>query len=89
MLTEKAQADGGMPERAVPWSQQSSYCWVILTVLWIAYILSYMDRLAWANVAVTAAASLGLTVATLGSFITAFYIGYHCCPVKSRTESVG
>lgn len=76
MLTEKAQADGGMPERAVPWSQQSSYCWVILTVLWIAYILSYMDRLAWANVAVTAAASLGLTVATLGSFITAFYIGY-------------
>jgi sugar phosphate permease len=35
-----------------------------------------MDRLAWANVAVTAAQSLGLTVATLGSFVTAFYVGY-------------
>lgn len=75
MMTGKAQANSAVQEK-LGWRRRPSYCWVILTVLWISYVLSYVDRLAWANVAVTAAASLGLTVATLGSFVTAFYVGY-------------
>ena len=54
----------------------SPYRWVILFIAWIAFLLSFIDRLAWANVAVPVGESLGLTVAALGVFVTAFYIGY-------------
>jgi sugar phosphate permease len=54
----------------------SPYRWVILFIAWIAFLLTFIDRLAWANVAVSAGESLGLTVAALGVFVTAFYVGY-------------
>ncbi len=54
----------------------SPYRWVILFIAWIAFLLSFIDRLAWANVAVSVGESLGLTVATLGVIVTAFYVGY-------------
>jgi sugar phosphate permease len=54
----------------------SPYRWVILLVTWIAFLLTFIDRLVWANVAVSVGESLGLTVAALGVFVTAFYIGY-------------
>lgn len=38
--------------------------------------MSFVDRLAWANVAVQVGGSLGMQVASLGEFVTAFYIGY-------------
>jgi len=52
----------------------SPYRWVILFIAWIAFLLSFIDRLAWANVAVSVGESLGLTVAVLGVFVTAFYV---------------
>jgi sugar phosphate permease len=54
----------------------SPYRWVILFIVWIAFLLTFIDRLAWANVAVSVGESLGLTIAALGVFVTAFYVGY-------------
>src|SRR5258706_16097956 len=54
----------------------SAYRWVILLVTWAAFLLSFIDRLAWGNVAVSVGASLGMSIAALGVFVTAFYVGY-------------
>jgi sugar phosphate permease len=54
----------------------SPYRWVILFIAWLAFLLTFIDRLAWANVAVSVGESLGLTVASLGIFVTGFYSGY-------------
>jgi MFS family permease len=56
-----------------------SYRWVILFICWLAFLLSFVDRLTWANVAVSVGDSLGLPVAALGVFVTAFYVGYVLC----------
>jgi len=56
-----------------------AYRWVILFVAWLSFLLSFVDRLVWANVAVSVGGSLGLPVAALGIFVTAFYIGYVIC----------
>jgi sugar phosphate permease len=55
------------------------YRWVILFVAWLSFLLSFIDRLTWANVAVSVGGSLGLPVAGLGIFVTAFYVGYVVC----------
>lgn len=52
------------------------YRWVALFVVWGAFLLSYVDRVAWSSVAAPVGQSLGLPVAMLGAFVTAFYIGY-------------
>ena len=54
----------------------SPYRWVILFIAWLAFLLTFIDRLAWANVAVSVGESLGLTVAALGIFVAGFYVGY-------------
>lgn len=63
----------------MPASTPSSYRWVILFVAWLSFLLSFIDRLTWANVAVSVGGSLGLPVAALGVFVTAFYVGYVVC----------
>lgn len=55
------------------------YRWVVLAIAWLSFLFSFMDRLTWANVAVSAEQSLGLSVAQLGVFVTAFYVGYVIC----------
>ena len=50
--------------------------WLTLFLVWAAFLISFLDRLAWANVAVSAGASLGLQIAALNIFVTAFYVGY-------------
>ena len=65
----------------------ASYRWVILFVCWLAFLLSFVDRLAWANVAVSVGATLGLPVAALGAFVTAFYVGYLACNVAGGFAS--
>jgi len=52
------------------------YRWLILFIAWLSFLLSFVDRLTWANVAVPVGASIGLPVAALGIFVTAFYAGY-------------
>jgi sugar phosphate permease len=60
-------------------SGTASYRWVILFIAWLSFLLSFIDRLTWANVAVSVGGSLGLPVAALGVFVTAFYAGYVIC----------
>ncbi|MBE1493934.1 sugar phosphate permease [Amycolatopsis lexingtonensis] len=55
---------------------RSRYRWVILAICWLAFTLIYINRTAWAVVAVDASHSLGLSVAQLGIFATALSIGY-------------
>jgi sugar phosphate permease len=50
--------------------------WIVLTVAWLALLFAFIDRLAWANLAIKVGGSLGLSVGGLGTFVTAFYIGY-------------
>ncbi|MGS0892947.1 MFS transporter [Burkholderia stagnalis] len=52
------------------------YRWTILFGAWMAFMLSYIDRVAWSSVAAPVGQSLGLPVSLLGAFVTAFYIGY-------------
>jgi sugar phosphate permease len=55
------------------------YRWIVLLIAWLSFLISFIDRLTWANVAVSAGSSLGLSVAELGVFVTAFYVGYVIC----------
>ncbi|MFX8156668.1 hypothetical protein ABTL03_19455, partial [Acinetobacter baumannii] len=57
-------------------TETSRYRWVVLAVVWAAFLLSYVDRVAWSSVAAPVGHSLGLSVSMLGAFVTAFYIGY-------------
>ncbi|MGV7243604.1 MFS transporter [Caballeronia sp. M23-90] len=57
-------------------SQPPAYRWTILFVVWFAFLLSYVDRVAWSTVSAPVGQSLGISVAMLGAFVTAFYIGY-------------
>lgn len=50
--------------------------WVMLALVWAALLVSFLDRLAWANVSVAASDVLGLQTAALNIFVTAFYVGY-------------
>lgn len=50
--------------------------WLILGLAWLAFLLSYVDRLAWANVTTIVGNELNLPVAALGVFVTSFYVGY-------------
>lgn len=57
----------------------SGYRWVVLATVWFVFLLSFVDRLTWGPAALSVGASLGLPVAALGVFVTAFYIGYVVC----------
>ena len=54
----------------------SRYRWVVLLFAWAALLLTFVDRVAWGNLAVPVGNSLGLEVRALGVFVTAFYSGY-------------
>ncbi|MBR8030144.1 MFS transporter [Burkholderia cenocepacia] len=54
----------------------SAYRWFLLFVIWIALLLSFIDRLAWANVAPAVSSALGLTTVSLNIFVSAFFAGY-------------
>jgi MFS transporter, ACS family, glucarate transporter len=55
---------------------RGAYRWLILFVVWFGFLLSFVDRLLWTSVATVASSSLGVPIAALGAFVTAFYIGY-------------
>ena len=56
--------------------QTGHYRWLILVVVWLSYLVSFIDRLIWTSVGTLASSSYGLSLATLGIFVTAFYAGY-------------
>lgn len=43
---------------------------------WAAFTISFVDRLAWGNVQLRVGHELGLPLASLGVFVSAFYAGY-------------
>lgn len=53
-----------------------AYRWLVLLLVWGGFLMSCIDRVAWSTVAAPVGSSLGIQVAMLGSFVTAFYIGY-------------
>jgi sugar phosphate permease len=53
-----------------------AFAWVVLFFAFGVYTLTFVDRLAWGSVAASAGASLGMSVAALGVFVTAFYAAY-------------
>jgi sugar phosphate permease len=55
---------------------QAQRRWLTLFLVWAAFLISFLDRLAWANVSVAAGESFGLQLAALNVFVTAFYAGY-------------
>ena len=50
--------------------------WLILAVAWAAFLMSFADRLAWANAAPYVSGELNFPLVALGVFVTAFYAGY-------------
>jgi ACS family glucarate transporter-like MFS transporter len=61
---------------SVDGSLRAGYRWLVLSFAWALFALSYVDRLAWANVSSPAGHSLGISVSALGVFATAFGVGY-------------
>lgn len=50
--------------------------WLALFLVWGAFLVTYVVRTAWSTVAAPVGDSLGFAVSMLGSFVTAFYVGY-------------
>lgn len=48
----------------------------MLGLAWLAILVSFVDRLAWSNVAGSVGRDFRLPIAALGVFVTAFYAGY-------------
>ncbi|MFM0625209.1 MFS transporter [Paraburkholderia xenovorans] len=57
-------------------AEVARFRWVILFFAWAGLMLSTVCRLAWGTLALPAGQSLGLPIAALGVFVTAFYAGY-------------
>lgn len=55
---------------------RSAYRWVILSLAWAAFAITFVDRLAWGNVQLMVGQTLGLPIKALGLFVSAFYGGY-------------
>lgn len=43
--------------------------------MWLRFFVASIDRLIWTNVSTVAAVSFGMSVAALGTFVTAFHTG--------------
>lgn len=52
------------------------FAWVVLFFAFGVYTLTFIDRLAWGSLAARAGTSLGMSVASLEVFVTAFYGTY-------------
>jgi sugar phosphate permease len=64
------------PATAGEVSQSTRYRWVILLVAFAAWVISFLDRLAWGNVGLDVSRELGSPLSQLGIFVTSFYCGY-------------
>lgn len=52
------------------------YRWVVMCGIFCASMISVVDRIAWGNVSTFYAQTMGVSVTALGSFFSAFYVGY-------------
>jgi len=56
--------------------EYAKYRWTALFLVWGGFLVSYIDRRAWSSIAAPVGEAIGLEVAMLGVFVTAFYVGY-------------
>lgn len=54
----------------------SKYRWLVLFACWASFTLTSIDRSTWGPAAVFVGQGLGVPLASLGAFATAYYIGY-------------
>ncbi|MDV7089332.1 MFS transporter [Rhodococcus opacus] len=54
----------------------SRYRWAVLGLCWLALVLTSVDRATWGPASVFVGEDLGVPLASLGAFATAYYIGY-------------
>ncbi|MEU4893312.1 MFS transporter [Streptomyces sp. NPDC044780] len=57
-------------------ARPSPYRWVILIACWLSFTLTSIDRSTWGPASVFVGDGLGVPIASLGVFATAYYIGY-------------
>ncbi|WP_216902759.1 MFS transporter [Nocardia alni] len=62
------------PTTTVP--ARSAYRWIVLLLCWAAFTVTSVDRAVWGPAALHAGKQLGVAVAGLGTFATAYYLGY-------------
>jgi sugar phosphate permease len=71
-----ARSAGSLDAPGLASANASRYRWVVLLFAWGALLMTFVDRIAWSNLAIPVGNSLGMTVGALGVFVTAFYSGY-------------
>ncbi|GAB3004226.1 MFS transporter [Amycolatopsis acidiphila] len=54
----------------------SRYRWVVLTLCWLSFTMTSVDRSTWGPASVFVGKALAVPLASLGAFATAYYIGY-------------
>lgn len=70
---------------------RNRYRWVVLVLCWLAFTMTSVDRSTWGPASVFVGEDLGVPLASLGVFATAYYIGYVCSnasPGSCPTDSV-
>lgn len=50
--------------------------WLVLLLCWAAFMMTSLDRSVWGPAAPSVGRALGVTVASLGTFATCYYVGY-------------
>lgn len=55
---------------------EATYRWIVLACIFCASTIGVVDRITWGNVSIFYARDFGASVAALGSFFSAFYVGY-------------
>lgn len=64
------------PAPAAKPGTRPGYRWLMLAICWLAFILTSVDRSVWGPAAPSVGEALGVPLAALGIFATAYYIGY-------------
>ena len=65
-----------MTSRTTRVTNLSPYRWVILLMSWAAFTMTSVDRSTWGPASASVGESLAVPLAALGTFATAYYIGY-------------
>ena len=83
MLAEHAEPIKALADRTTAMAETTTGAsgfpakrWVTLGAIFFASAANVVDRMAWGNVSLSYAHSMGTTLATVGSFFTAFFVGY-------------
>jgi MFS family permease len=74
--TEEAAVPIATPEGTRDIASDRTYRWIVLACIFCASTIGVIDRITWGNVSIFYARDFGTSVAALGSFFSAFYVGY-------------